>query len=98
MIGTIRDIGIVICISFLQRLQFRIRCLQRRSMKKKKVGAELAEVIELLQAINKNRPMSELHPRFQIFQEALNELVSRGEINTSEVAYFAFCYAEQQGK
>ena len=67
-------------------------------MKKEKVDVELAEAIELLQAINQNRPMSKISPRFQIFQEALDELVQKGEILESEIAYFAFCYVEQQSR
>ena len=64
-------------------------------MKKEKVDVELAEAIELLQAINQNRPMSRLAPRFQIFREDLDELISKGEIDKNEISYFAFCYAEQ---
>ena len=69
--------------------------MQGRNMKKKKVDVGLAEAQELLRAISENRPMSRLHPRFQIFREALDELVQKGEILESEIAYVTFCYAEQ---
>ena len=64
-------------------------------MKKDK---EVMKAKETLQQINLYRPMSQFHPRFQIFREALDELIQEGEIGRSEAVYFAFCFAEQKAK
>lgn len=61
-------------------------------------AADLQAAKERLMNIALNRPMSALHPRFSVFEEALAELVSAGEISKKEVAYLAFCYAEQLSK